>query len=75
MYLTAKHDPCQNQGSNVMPSTAAQTAMTGSKRSTTPVYGDHFIGSVGALMGSGAMMMTMTKINDGARPPQVFVVV
>ncbi len=37
--------------------------------------GDHFVGGVGALMGSGAMTMTMTKIDDGARPPQVVVTV
>jgi hypothetical protein len=37
--------------------------------------GDHFIGDVGALMGSGAMTTTMTKIDDGARPPQVVVAV
>jgi hypothetical protein len=36
---------------------------------------DHFVGSVGALMGSGAMMTKMTKINDSARPPQVVVAV
>jgi hypothetical protein len=38
-------------------------------------YGDHFVGGVGALMGSGAMMTTKTKIDDGARPPQVVVAV
>jgi hypothetical protein len=37
--------------------------------------GDHFVGSVGALMGSGAMTTMMTKIDDGARPPQVVVAV
>ncbi len=37
--------------------------------------GDHFVGGVGALMGSGAMTTTMTKINDGAHPPQVVVAV
>ncbi len=37
--------------------------------------GDHFIGGVGALMGSGAMTTTTTKIDDGARPPQVVVAV
>ena len=37
--------------------------------------GDHFVGSVGALMGSGAMMTMTTKINDGACPPQVVVTV
>jgi hypothetical protein len=36
---------------------------------------DHFIGGVGALMGSGAMTTTTAKINDGARPPQVVIVV
>jgi hypothetical protein len=36
---------------------------------------DHFVGGVGALMGSGAMTTMMTKINDGARPPQVVVAV
>ncbi len=33
--------------------------------------GNHFVGSVGGLMGSGAMTTTTTKINDGAHPPQV----
>ncbi len=37
--------------------------------------GDHFVGGVGALMGSGVMTMTTTKIDDGACPPQVVVVV
>ncbi len=37
--------------------------------------GDHFVGGVGALMGSGAMTTTTTKIDDGARPPQVVVAV
>ncbi len=37
--------------------------------------GDHFVGGVGALMGSGGMMMTRTKIDDGARPPQVVIAV
>ncbi len=37
--------------------------------------GDHFVGGVGALMGSGAMMMMTTKIDDGTRPPQVVVAV
>ncbi len=37
--------------------------------------GDHFVGGVGALMGSGAMTRTTTKINDGACPPQVVVTV
>ncbi len=37
--------------------------------------GDHFVGGVGALIGSGAMTMTTTKINDGACPPQVVVAV
>ncbi len=37
--------------------------------------GDHFVGGVEALMGSGAMTMMTTKINDGARPPQVVVAV
>ncbi len=36
--------------------------------------GDHF-GSVGALMGSGAMTTTTTKIDDDARPPQVIIAV
>jgi hypothetical protein len=37
--------------------------------------GNHF-GIVGALMGSGAMMTTTTtKIDDGARPPQVVIAV
>ena len=38
--------------------------------------GDHFVGGVGALMGSGKMTTTTTtKIDDGARPPQVVVAV
>ncbi len=37
--------------------------------------GDHFVGGVGALMGSGAMTMMTTKIDDGARPTQVVVAV
>ncbi len=37
--------------------------------------GDHFVGGVGALMGSGAMKTTTTKINDGACPPQVITAV
>ena len=36
--------------------------------------GDHF-GGVGALMGSGAMTTTTTKINDDAYPPQVLIAV
>ncbi len=36
--------------------------------------GNHF-GGVGALMGSGAMTTTTTKINDDARPPQVIIAV
>jgi hypothetical protein len=36
--------------------------------------GDHF-GGVGALMGSGAMTTTMTKIDDDARPRQVVIAV
>ncbi len=36
--------------------------------------GDHF-GSVGALMGSGAMTTMMTKINDNAHPPQFVIAV
>ena len=36
--------------------------------------GNHF-GSVGALMGSGAMTMMTTKTNDDACPPQVVIVV
>jgi hypothetical protein len=36
--------------------------------------GDHF-GGVGALMGSGAMTTTMTKIDDDTRPPQVVIAV
>jgi hypothetical protein len=36
--------------------------------------GNHF-GGVGALMGSGAMTMMTTKINDNARPPQVVIAV
>jgi hypothetical protein len=34
--------------------------------------GNHF-GNVVALMGSGAMTMTTTKIDDDARPPQVVI--
>jgi hypothetical protein len=34
--------------------------------------GNHF-GGVGALMGSGAVTTTMTKIDDNARPPQVVI--
>jgi hypothetical protein len=30
---------------------------------------------VGALMGSGAMRMTTTKIDDDTRPPQVIIAV
>jgi hypothetical protein len=36
--------------------------------------GDH-LGAVGALMGSGAMTMTTTKIDDDAHPPQVIIAV
>jgi hypothetical protein len=36
--------------------------------------GDHF-GSVGALMGSGAMTTTTTKIDDDNRPHQVVIAV
>ncbi len=36
--------------------------------------GNHFSG-VGALMGSGAMMMTRTKVDDDAHPPQVIIAV
>jgi hypothetical protein len=35
---------------------------------------NHF-GSVGALMGSGAMTTATTKIDDDARPPQVVIAV
>jgi hypothetical protein len=35
---------------------------------------NHF-GSVGALMGSGTMTMTTTKIDDDACPPQVLIAV
>ncbi len=35
--------------------------------------GDHFVGGVGALLGSGAMTTMMTKINDGTCPPQVVI--
>ncbi len=38
-------------------------------------WGNHFVGGVGALMGSGAMMTTTTKVDDGACPPQVVVTV
>ncbi len=37
--------------------------------------GNHLFGGVGALMGSGEMTTTTTKIDDGARPPQVVVAV
>jgi hypothetical protein len=37
--------------------------------------GNHFVGSVGALMGSGMMTTTTTKIDDGAHPPQVVIAV
>ncbi len=37
--------------------------------------GDHFVGGVGGLMGSGAMTRTMTQIDDGAHPPQVVIAV
>ena len=37
--------------------------------------GDHFVGGVGALIGSGAMTTTTTKIDDGACPPEVVVAV
>ncbi len=36
---------------------------------------DHFVGGVGALMGSRAMTTTTTKINDGAHLPQVVLAV
>jgi hypothetical protein len=36
--------------------------------------GDHF-GDVGALMGSGAMTTTTTKIDYDAHPPQVVIAV
>ncbi len=36
--------------------------------------GDHFVGSVGALMGSGAMTTMTTKIDDGTSPPQAVIV-
>ena len=38
-------------------------------------WGNHFVGGVGALMGSGAMMTTTTKIDDNAPPPQVVIAV
>ncbi len=37
--------------------------------------GDHFIGGVGALLGSGAMTMMTTVINDGTCSPQVVITV
>ncbi len=37
--------------------------------------GDLFVGGVGALMESGAMTRTTTKIDDGTHPPQVVVAV
>ncbi len=36
---------------------------------------DHFVGSVGALMGSGVMTTTTTKIDDGDYPHQVVIAV
>ncbi len=36
---------------------------------------NHFVGSVGALMGSGGMTTTTTKIDDDAHPPQVIIAV
>jgi hypothetical protein len=84
MYLMAKHDPRRNQN----PSMAAmscppppQNSNDGAKddEDNGPADGvgcsDHFVGGVGALMGSGAMMTTTTKINDGDCPPQVVVAV
>ncbi len=35
----------------------------------------HHFGGVGALMGSGAMTMTTTKIDNDARPSQVVIAV
>ncbi len=37
--------------------------------------GNHFVGGVGALMGSGVMTMTMTKNDDDACPPQVVITI
>jgi hypothetical protein len=37
--------------------------------------GDHFVGSVVVLIGSGVMMMMTTKSNEDAHPPQDVVVV
>ncbi len=36
---------------------------------------DHFVGRLGALMGSGVMTTMLIKIDDGAHPPQVVVAV
>ncbi len=37
--------------------------------------GNHFVGGVGALKGSAAMMTTITKMDDGTRPPHIVVAV
>jgi hypothetical protein len=67
-------------GSNVMPFTAAQTATTRPKRTTTTALlvalsAAISFGGVGALMGYGVMTTTTTKIDDDAHPPQVIIAV
>ncbi len=75
MYLIGKTRPSPKpepfNGSNVMPSTAAQTATTGPKRTMTMAL----LVALAALMGSGAMTTMTTKISDGAHPPQVVIAV
>jgi hypothetical protein len=76
MYLMAKHDPRQNQNSSMA---AMSCPPHGAKEDDDngPAggvgCGNHFVGGVGTLMGSGAMTTTTTKINEGACPPQVVV--
>jgi len=65
---------------NGMP-TAAQTATTVSKRTTTTALLVTLAAAIislavwGFWMGSGAMTLSTTKIDDDARPPQVVIVV
>jgi hypothetical protein len=84
MYLTAKHDPRQNQSPSMAamscplppPKTQQQAKDNDDNGPAGGVgCGDHFVGGVGALMGSGAMTTMTTKIDDGARPPQVVIAV
>jgi hypothetical protein len=64
-----------------MPSTAAQNHNDGAKDNDDNGSaggvgcGNRFVGGVGALMGSGAITTTTTKINDSACPPQVVIAV